>query len=101
MEYVHAALILHELGKPIEEETIKKIIEAAGVKADEAKVKALLAALSEINIDEALKTATVGFAVPAEAAATAPSEAPKKEEEKKEKKEAEEEMESGLSALFG
>ncbi len=94
MEYVYAALILHRLGKKVDEESIKKIIAAAGVQPDEIKVKALVAALGEINIDEALKTSVAMPAAsqPAPAAAAAPA----KKEEKKE-----EEALEGLAALFG
>src|SRR5579875_1496892 len=56
MEYVYAALLLHKLGKPINEENVKGVISAAGAQPDEIKVKALVAALSEINIDDALKS---------------------------------------------
>jgi len=106
MEYVYASLLLHHAGKPINEENVRKIMEAVGIQPDEVKIKALVAALKEVNIEEALKTA----AMPAVAApATAPSESPqpseekrKEEEEKKEaKEEAEEEIAEGLSALFG
>lgn len=101
MEYVYAALILHKAGKEVNEEAIKKVIEASGINYDEAKGKALVAALSEVNIDEALKTA---LTAPPAAPATAPAppakaKKPKKEEEKEEKKE--EEALAGLSALFG
>ena len=94
MEYVYAALILHRLGKKVDEESIKKIITAAGVQPDEIKVKALVAALGEINIDEALKSAV---AMPAQQqAAPAAAVTPAKKEEKKE-----EEALEGLAALFG
>ncbi len=106
MEYVYASLLLHYAGKPITEDAIKKILEAAGVQPDEVRIKALVAALKEVNIDEAIKTA----AVPAVAAPTAPAAQPaveekkaeeeKKEEEKKEEA-GEEEIAEGLSALFG
>ena len=43
MEYVYAALILHQAGKKVDENGIKKIIESAGIKADDAKIKALKA----------------------------------------------------------
>ncbi len=103
MEYVYAALLLHKAGKEINEETIKKVIEASGIEYAEAKGKALVAALSEVNIDEALKTALTAaptVAAPATtAAAAAEAKKPKKPEEKEEKKE--EEALAGLSALFG
>jgi len=103
MEYVYASLILHHAGKPITEESIKKILEAAGIEADDTRIKALVATLKEVNIDEALKTAAT---LPATVVApTAPQEAPQEEkkEEKEEKKEeeTEEEVAEGLSALFG
>ncbi len=107
MEYVYASLLLHYAGKPITEENVKKILEAAGIEADEARIKALVAALREVNIEEAIKAA----AVPAVAAPVAPAEAPPaeekkeeaeaKEEEKEEEEASEEEIAEGLSALFG
>ncbi len=107
MEYVYAALLLHKAGKEINEDNVKKVLSAAGVDPDEARVKALVAALSEVNIDEVLKSATAVPAAPMAAAPAAPQpeEKPeaKKEEKKKEeeeKKEAEEAL-AGLSSLFG
>jgi len=108
MEYVYASLILHYAKKPINEENIKRILEAAGIEVDETRVKALVAALSSINIDEAIKSAAVPVAAPAAMptpAETTPSaEAGEKKEEKEEEKKEEleeEEVEAGLAALFG
>ncbi|RLF24299.1 MAG: 50S ribosomal protein P1, partial [Thermoprotei archaeon] len=53
MEYVYASLLLHYAGKPINEENVRKVLEAAGIAIDEVKIKALVAALKEVNIDEA------------------------------------------------
>lgn len=106
MEYVYASLILYHAGKEITEESVKKILEAAGVQVDEVRLKALVASLKEINIEEAIKTAAVPVAAaPATAPAattTAPAktEETKKEEEKKEEV-PEESVEEGLSSLFG
>ena len=104
MEYIYAALLLHRLKKEISEENIRKIVQAVGVNPDEVKVKALVSALSEVNIDEALKTPIVTpvAAQPAAAAPAAPAEAAKEKpaEEKKEEKKEEEAL-AGLSALFG
>ena len=110
MEYVYSAMLLHSAGKKITAENIKKVLTAAGVKADEARIKALTASLEGVNIDEAIKTA----AVPVAAASVAPAgEAPapggdkpeekKEEKKKKEEKEevSEEEAAAGLGALFG
>ena len=96
--YIHAALLLHFAGQPIDEEKLKKVLEAAGVSVDESRVKALTAAISEINIDEAIKSAPVGFAP---TPAVAPVEEAKPKEEKKEEKKEEEEALAGLGALFG
>lgn len=101
MEYVYAALLLHKLAKPINEDGIKKIVSAAGITPDDVKVKALVSALGEVNIDEALKSASaMAVAAPATAATAAPAAEAKKEEAPKEEKPAEEALE-GLSSLFG
>src|SRR2546426_7774327 len=100
MKYVYAALLLHSTATPVTEENVKKVVTAAGSQVEESQVKALVAALSEVSIDEALKSATA--MAPPVAAAAAPTEAKKKdkkpaEEEKKKEKEAL----AGLGALFG
>ena len=103
MEYVYAALLLHKLKQNITEDSVKNVVKAAGVTPDDVRVKALVAALGEVNIEEALKAAPVAVAAasaPAGAAAPAAGEAPAKEEEKKEEKKEEEALE-GLSSLFG
>jgi large subunit ribosomal protein L12 len=106
MEYVYAALLLHKLKQNITEDSVKNVVKAAGVTPDDVRVKALVAALSEVQIDEALKAAPVAVAAAAPpaaggAGAAAPAgggggEASPKEEEKKE-----EEALEGLSSLFG
>ncbi|HEX5975778.1 MAG TPA: 50S ribosomal protein L12, partial [Nitrososphaeraceae archaeon] len=57
MEYVYAALLLHRLKQDVTEDNVKNVIKATGASPDEVKVKALVAALSDVNIDEALKAA--------------------------------------------
>jgi len=94
MEYVYAALLLHKLGKPVNEENIKKVLQSAGTEADESKVKSLVASLKDVNIDKELENAVV-----AGAAAPAASGEPKAEEAPKEEKR--EAAAEGLSALFG
>ena len=103
MEYIYGAMLLHSAGKKITEENIKKVLTAAGVKADDARIKALTASLEGVDIEEAIKTAAVPVAAaPAQPAASGDE---KKKEEKKEKKEkeevSEEEAAAGLGALFG
>ena len=106
MEYVYAAMLLHKAGKEINEESVSNILKAAGINADTVRVKALVASLSEVNIDEAIKAApTMMAAAPAAPAAAAPAaEAKPKEDEKKkveEEKAKEDAALEGLGALFG
>ncbi len=104
MEYVYAALLLHNAGKPVNEENVTKLLNAAGVNADPARVKALVASLEEVDIDEAVKTApTMMTAAPVAAAPTDAEKKPeaKKEEKKEDEKEKEEAALEGLGALFG
>jgi large subunit ribosomal protein L12 len=102
MEYIYAALLLHKLKQPVNEDNLKKVVSAVGVTPDEIRVKALVSALSEVNIDEALKNAAaapVMAAAPAAAAPAAQAAKPKEEEKQEEKKE--EQALEGLSSLFG
>jgi large subunit ribosomal protein L12 len=105
MEYIYSAMLLHSAGKEITEEGIKKILMAAGVKADDARIKALTASLEGVNIDDAIKTAAVPVAAAPAASEKDTSKDEKKKEEKKEKEEeeevSEEEAAAGLGALFG
>ncbi|ASJ03517.1 50S ribosomal protein P1 [Thermococcus profundus] len=106
MEYVYAALLLHAAGKEINEENLKKVLEAAGVSADDARIKALVAALEGVNIDEVIEKAAMPVAAPV-AVAAAPvaeggaAEAAQEEEEEEEEEASEEEALAGLGALFG
>jgi len=45
MEYIYAALLLHKAGKAIKEENVKAVLNAAGIAVDDARVKAMVAAL--------------------------------------------------------
>ncbi|RQG96005.1 50S ribosomal protein P1 [Natrarchaeobius chitinivorans] len=66
MEYVYAALILNETGEEINEDNLTDVLDAAGVDVEESRVKALVAALEDVDIDEAVSEAA---AVPAGGAA--------------------------------
>ena len=90
------------LKQPVNEANVEKVISATGAKPDEIRVKALVSALGEVNIDEALKNAAaapVMAAAPAAAAGAAQAAKPKEEEKQEEKKE--EQALEGLSSLFG
>ena len=103
MEYVYAAMLLHKAGKKVSVEAVKGVLTAAGVAADEARVKALVASLEGVNIDEAIEKASV-VAVPAAASAHPAEKGAEKKEEKKDtedKKKSEEQAAAGLGALFG
>jgi len=94
---------LHTTGQEINEGNVKKVLEAAGAEVDDARIKALIAALEDVDIEEAIEKTAV-TAAPA-AAAAAPAAAAAEEEEEEEEEESEEEKEeeaaAGLGALFG
>ena len=93
MEYIYTAMLLHKLGKPINEENVKAVLHAAGAQINEAKIKALVAALKDVNIEEAIKEAAV--------APVAQVAEKHHEEKKKEEKVDEAKAAAGLGALFG
>jgi len=101
MEYVYSAMVLHAAKKPVSEESITKVLQAAGVQVDASRVKALTAALEGVNIDEAIATAVAAPVAAAPAAAGPADKKDDKKEEKKEEKVSESEAAAGLSALFG
>jgi|TARA_Y100000294_G_scaffold157055_1_gene158364 large subunit ribosomal protein L12 len=94
---MYAAMLLHSAGKDVEEISIGNILNAAGISPDAVRVKALVAALAEVDIDEALKAPVLSAA--AAPAAVAPAEVIV--DEQPEEEEEEEEDLQGLSALFG
>ena len=105
MEYVYAALLLHKLKQDINEDNVTNVIKATGSAPDAVRIKALVAALGDVDIEAALKAAPMTMApaagAPSTTGAAAPEAAVKEtaEEEKTEKKE--EEALEGLSSLFG
>ncbi len=101
MEYVYAALLIHKAGKAVDEASVKKVMEAAGITADDARIKALIAALEGVNIDEAISKAAVSVAAPVAASAGEAPKAEAKKAEPEEEKVSEQETAQGLGALFG
>jgi large subunit ribosomal protein L12 len=97
MDLIYSALLLHSAKQPIDENNMTKVLQAAGISPDATKVKALLAALENVNIDDAIAKA----AMPVVAAPVAEAKEEKKEEKKEEdaEKRSEQAVE-GLSALF-
>ena len=96
MELIYSALLLHSAKQKIDESNVTKVLQAAGLTPDATKIKALVAALESVNIDEAISKAAMPVAAPAEAKTE------KKEEKKEEdiEKKAEQAIE-GLAGLFG
>ncbi len=106
MEYIYAALMLHEVKKKVEEDDLTQVLKAAGIEPDPARIKQLVSTLSGLNIDEIVSQAVAAAAAPAPVPAAAPAEEAAKEEKKEEKKEEEKKEEeeaalAGLGALFG
>ena len=111
MEYVYAALILNETGEEINEDNITGVLEAAGVDVEESRVKALVAALEDVDIEEAIETAAAAPAAGAAAGGSADEssedESSEDDTEEADEDEAAEEEEDdddggeGLGELFG
>ncbi|MFH1787650.1 MAG: 50S ribosomal protein L12 [archaeon] len=97
MENIYAALLLHKLGKEINEGNVKSVVVAAGGETDESKIKSLVASLKGVDIAKELESASLVAATPS--GGSAPAE--EKKEEAKPKEEKKEAAAEGLSALFG
>ena len=90
MEYVYSAMLLHSAKQDVTEDKVTKILQAAGAHPDSSRVKALIASLKDINIDDAISKAAVVQAAAPVAVAEAKHEGKKAEE-----------AAAGLSALVG
>ena len=104
MEYVYAAMLLHSAEKNIDEDAVSAVLTAAGVDADGARVKALVASLGSVDIDEAMATAVaapVASAAPAAAGDGGAEAAPAEEAAAEEEPEEEGAGFEGLGSLFG
>jgi large subunit ribosomal protein L12 len=101
MEYVYSALLLHKAGQKMTAKAMEAVLTAAGVKPDKGRIKALLAALEGVDIEDALKGAAMPMAVAAPAAAAVSADAPAEEKKEEKEEEKEEEEVAGLSSLFG
>ena len=102
MEYVYAALMLHKLEKEVNEANVASVVKATGAEVNEAQVKALVASLADVNIEDAIKAAPVAVAAAAAPAAEAAGGDDKKEKKAEPPSEKQEEAAmEGLSSLFG
>lgn len=52
MEYVYATLTLNETGQEINERNLTAVLEAAGTDVIESRIKAIVAALEDLDLDE-------------------------------------------------
>ncbi|MEZ0393432.1 MAG: 50S ribosomal protein P1, partial [Desulfurococcaceae archaeon] len=109
MEYIYASLLLYRAGKEINEENVRRVLEAAGVTPDDVRIKQLVAAIKGIDIAKVLEQSLAApvAAAPVAQAQAAPAQQPAgaKEEKKEEAEEkegvSEEQLAEGLGALFG
>lgn len=101
MEYIYSAMLLHKAGKKVDEGSVKKVLEAAGAKIEESRIKALVAALDGVDIDKAIKEASIPTVATAAVPVQVAEAKEEKKEEKKQDKASEEKAAAGLSALFG
>ena len=101
MEYVYGALLLHSAGKEINEANVKKVIDSTGEKADDSQIKALIAALKDVNIEEAISKAAMPMAAPVAVPSGEAKIEEKEEEAAEDKEKKEEEAAEGLAGLFG
>lgn len=102
MEYVYAALLLHKLGKEVNESNINKVVTAAGMESNadsEAKIKSLIASLKGVDIEKELENASLNVA--SASSSSAPQESGKEEKKEEPKEEKKEAAAEGLGALFG
>jgi LSU ribosomal protein L12AE len=102
MELVYAALTLNEAGKEVNEENLQEIVDAADLDVEDSEVPALVAALEDVDIEEAMETAVAGGAAPAGGSSedTEDEEEAEEEEEEEEDEADEEEAAEGLGNMF-
>lgn len=101
MELVYAALTLSEAEKEITEENLQDIVDAAGLDVEDSEIAALVAALEDVDIEEAMETAVAGGAAPAPSGDDSEEEEEEEaEDEEEEDDESEEEAAEGLGNMF-
>ena len=101
MEYVYSAMLLHSAENEINEKNVGAVLKAAGVSADDARVKALVASLSDVDIGEAMSAAVAAPVATAPAATSAAADAAPAEEAAAEEEEDDGAGFEGLGSLFG
>ena len=101
MELIYAALTLSEADKEITEDNLQDIVDAAGLDVEDSEIKALVAALEDVDIEEAMETAVASGAAPAPSGDDSSEEEEEDEEEEEEEDDSsEEEAAEGLGNMF-
>ena len=102
MELVYAALTLSEAGKEINEDNLQDIVDAAGLDVEDSEISALVAALEDVDIQEAMETAVAGGAAPAPSGGDDEAEESEDEEEEAEDEDEgdEDDAAEGLGNMF-
>ena len=102
MELIYAALTLSEAGKDINEDNLQDIVDAAGLDVEDSEVAALVAALEDVDIQEAMETAVAGGAAPAPSGDDSTDEADEEEEAEEEDEDEgdEDDAAEGLGNMF-
>lgn len=103
MEYIYAVMLLNKAGQDVNEQSLKKVLESAGVTVDDAKVKSVMAALDGVDIQKVIEenSNVAVAAAPVAVGGNEPAKAQVKEEKKEEKKEDNADAAAGLGSLFG
>ena len=103
MELVYAALTLHEAGKEVNEENLQAVVDAADLDVDESEIKALVAALEDVDIEESMESAVAtGGAAPAPSESDEADEAEEEEDEEEEEEDGDDDDDAaeGLGNMF-
>lgn len=101
MEYIYAVMLLNKAGKDVDEKSVSAVLKAAGVEADVAKVKSLIAALDGVDVQKVIEESSVAVAAaPAAGAASSAAPAAEKKEEKKKEEAPAVDAAAGLGSLF-
>jgi large subunit ribosomal protein L12 len=101
MELVYAALTLSEAGKEINEDNLQDIVDAAGLDVEDSEIAALVAALEDVDIEEAMETAVAGGPAPAPSGDSEEETEEEEEDEEDEEDEGDEdEAAEGLGNMF-
>ena len=102
MELIYAALTLSEADKEITEDNLQDIVDAAGLDVEDSEIKALVAALEDVDIEEAMETAVAAGAAPAPSGDDGSADEAEEDEEEEDEEDdsSEEDAAEGLGSMF-